>query len=174
MSTSIVSPFLLRGLGAMNYRAHEWLRPCTRQQRAANRSRVELWCWLLGASLWLLLTVWQLHAGSRRQRVASRRLQFMPQAVQHSVHCGWQPCSAVPEHVACFLRLLVSEPVKLAVIRLFTCLVAGTKKFMLPTLHICVLARMRDLGPLCLESTSISMKPLVFPPALPLVQKPAC
>ena len=36
----------------------------------------------------------------------------MPQTVRHSVHCGWQPCSAVPEHVACFLRLQVSEPVK--------------------------------------------------------------
>ena len=90
MSTSIVSPFLLRGLGAVNFRVHEWLRPCTRQQRAANRSRVELWCWLLGASRWLLVTAWQLHAGSRRQRVASRRLLAVPFLSTLLVSCAFR------------------------------------------------------------------------------------
>ena len=112
LSTCLVSPALLRGLGALNYRAHEWLRPSASQKRVAGRAKCELWTWLLGVSRWLLLTAWQLHAGSRRRKVARRRLQFLPEAVRNSVQTGWWPPVAVPKAFDAFVSLQVSEPLK--------------------------------------------------------------
>ena len=112
LSTCLVSPALLRGLGALNYRAHEWLRPSVSQRRVAGRAKCELWTWLLGVSRWLLLTAWQLHAGSRRRKVARRRLQFLPEAVRNSVQTGWWPPVAVPKAFDAFVSLQVTEPLK--------------------------------------------------------------
>ena len=128
MSTCDVSHELLRSLGALNYRAHEWLRPCSHHARVASRASCELWCWLLGMSRWLLLITWQLHAGRRRQKNASRKLQFLPQPVRNCIQSGWCPRAAVPGAVAAFIGLQVSEPLRPQCMDAVVYIVGGRRK----------------------------------------------
>ena len=128
MSTGCVPLSLLRRLGALNRRAHEWLRPCSNQMRAVGRAKVELWSWLLGVCRWLLLTTWQLRAGCRRRAIALRRLQFLPERVRPFLQCGWIANVGVPHAVLDFLRLQVTEPLKTSGLDSVVYIVGGHRK----------------------------------------------
>ena len=128
ISSGCVPLCLLRKLGALNFRAHEWLRPSSKQALAAGRIKVELWSWLLGVSRWLLLTVWQLHAGRRRRAIALRRLQFLPAQVRSFLDLGWKRGCLSPLPVVDFLRLQVSESVRPPCANSVVYIVGGKRK----------------------------------------------
>ena len=128
MSTGHVPLSLLRRLGALNRRTHEWLRPRSNQMRAPGRAIVELWSWLIGVCRWVLLTKWQLRAGIRRRSIALRRLQFLPESVRPLFQHGWNACLGVPPMLFNFLRMQVAEPLKASCLDSVVYVVGGRRK----------------------------------------------